>query len=116
MSVRGQGPTRWRKKPVVIEAMLWDGSRASVQRLCEWVNSHPEVVPEGHEPSGDRTISYLTGGKPPLPIDQPYDVRIWTLEGDMEVAPGDWVIKGVAGEFYPCKPGIFAATYEAVNE
>ncbi len=37
---------------------------------------------------------------------------IITLEGTMEAVPGDWIIKGVKGEFYPCKPDIFAATYE----
>lgn len=42
-------------------------------------------------------------------------IRIETLEGDMIVRPGDWVIKGVKGEFYPCKPDIFDATYEAVD-
>jgi hypothetical protein len=40
---------------------------------------------------------------------------IQTLEGDMHANPGDWIIKGVKGEFYPCKPDIFAATYEAVE-
>jgi len=38
---------------------------------------------------------------------------IRTLEGVMQSAPGDWIIRGVKGEFYPCKPDIFAATYEA---
>lgn len=42
-------------------------------------------------------------------------IAIPTLEGTMIAAPGDWVIKGVAGEFYPCKPDIFAATYEAAE-
>ncbi len=37
---------------------------------------------------------------------------ILTLEGEMQASPGDWIIKGVKGEFYPCKPDIFAATYE----
>ena len=40
---------------------------------------------------------------------------ISTLEGDMEVSPGDWIIKGVVGEFYPCKPDIFEKTYEKVK-
>jgi hypothetical protein len=42
-------------------------------------------------------------------------VVIGTLEGDMTVSPGDWVIRGVKGEFYPCKPDIFAATYDEVQ-
>jgi hypothetical protein len=43
-------------------------------------------------------------------------VIIHTLEGDMRADPGDWVIRGVAGEFYSCKPDIFAATYQLVEE
>lgn len=41
-------------------------------------------------------------------------IQILTLEGAMMCSPGEWIIKGVAGEFYPCKPEIFDATYEAV--
>lgn len=41
---------------------------------------------------------------------------IKTLEGDMLASPGDWIIRGVAGEYYPCKPSIFAATYEPADE
>ena len=43
-------------------------------------------------------------------------LKIETLEGDMFVSPGDWVIRGVKGEFYPCKPDIFEATYEEDKE
>ncbi len=41
---------------------------------------------------------------------------IGTLEGGHRVCPGDWIIEGIAGEFYPCKPDIFSATYEPVEE
>lgn len=43
-------------------------------------------------------------------------IDIVTLEGIMRALPGDWIIRGVQGEFYPCKPDIFAATYEAVED
>ncbi len=43
-------------------------------------------------------------------------ITIQTLEGKMNAGYGDWIIKGVKGEFYPCKPDIFDATYEAVEE
>jgi len=83
---------RFRKKPVVIEAMQFStehrfGGPALHEFLegCVWIPS--------------------VNGR----------IIISTLEGDMSVAPGDWVIKGVAGEFYPCKPEIFAATYEPVD-
>ena len=42
------------------------------------------------------------------------EIRIKTLEGDMTVSPGDWIVRGIQGEIYPCKPDIFAATYEEV--
>lgn len=42
--------------------------------------------------------------------------EIWTLEGNMLVTPGDWIITGVKGEHYPCKPDIFETTYEPVEE
>ena len=43
------------------------------------------------------------------------EVEIPTLEGTMRCGPGDWIIRGVKGEIYPCKPDIFEATYEAVE-
>jgi hypothetical protein len=78
---------KFRKKPVVIEAMQWTGT--NMPELIEFIGEHP-----------------------------PTDVLgffIHTLEGQMFASPGDWIIKGVAGEFYPCKPDIFAATYERVG-
>lgn len=82
----------FRKKPVVIEAVMYDG-----------VN-HQE-------------ISNFTG----LPFlvrddDIGMPITIPTLEGDHLAQPGDMIIKGVKGEFYPCKPDIFAATYEPAGE
>ena len=78
----------YRKKPVEIEAMQFDGSAYSAMHIGQW-----------------------TGG---LAIYDGISLQIPTLEGPMLAAKGDWVIKGVAGEFYPCKPAIFAATYEKV--
>lgn len=77
----------YRKKPVVIEAFEF---RAGEQRS----EVAPDVV------AG--VVRYTEGGT----------MLIKTLEGVMEAQPGDWIIKGVKGEFYPCKPDIFAATYE----
>lgn len=76
----------FRKKPVVIEAVLWDGDNVkAVMDFMEWRNaSHDDV--EG--------------------------LNIRTLEGMHHASVGDWIIKGVKGEFYPCKPDIFAATYD----
>jgi hypothetical protein len=83
---------KYRKRPVEIEAMLWSGS--NWHEMLAWVKwDNDAAVFNDH-------------GKLIIP----------TLEGDMTADEGDWVIRGIAGEFYPCKPDIFEATYEAVEE
>lgn len=81
---------KFRKKPVVIEAMRYDGNNAI--EIMAWAKL-PEISED------------LLGG-----------IEIKTLEGTMKAGVGDWVIKGIKGEFYPCKPDIFAATYEMEPE
>lgn len=77
------------KKPVQIEARKYTGSVSSASELIEWISRQ--------------------GGKA-----GPHGafVLIETLEGTHCANPGDWIIRGVKGEFYPCKPDIFAVTYE----
>lgn len=86
-------PTKYRKKPVVIEAMHLnrDNTPDSVAFWC----GGRVTIPEG---------KHFTGG--------PLVIEIDTLEGTMTAQEGDFIIKGVQGEFYPCKPDIFNATYE----
>lgn len=79
---------KFRKKPVVIEAVQYTGR--NLVEIIMWSNA-PEIEEE------------FTGG-----------LTIRTLEGDMRANVGDWIIKGVKGEFYPCKPDVFEATYEQV--
>lgn len=79
---------KYRKKPVVIEA--WQNTDDS--EFPEWVDD----ADVGREPGGV--------------------ILIDTLEGVMRAQPGDWIIRGVKGEIYPCKPDIFAATYEHVED
>ena len=81
---------RFRKKPVEVEAMKWTGSLTGEFR--DWLGAA-----EWRHVYRDDTL------------------HIPTLEGTMTANPGDWIIRGVAGEFYPCKPDIFAATYEPVE-
>lgn len=83
---------RYRKKPVVIEAMQLVDDLANHARVAQWIRSH--------------------GAKAGVPMFEPC-IYIDTLEGEMRADIGDYVIRGVAGEFYPCKPDIFEATYEA---
>lgn len=95
-------PKTYRKRPVVIQAMVWDDSsftHSSDQAydIVEWINRH----------AGPGTAEYDSGfwtGEAAI--------YITTLEGRMEGSVGDYFIRGVAGEFYPCKPGVFAQTYE----
>ena len=90
---------QFRKKPVVIEAIQYSGKgnfHNSQGRLPEWLWQAFE--------NGSIITS---GGKDPI--------FIITLEGRMEVGIDDWIIRGVQGELYPCKPDIFEATYERVE-
>jgi len=102
--------TRYRKKPVEIEAMQMplNSTPAEAIAVYQWIESHIGSVPA---PGYEEGVSDHEG----VTID-PADglMVIRTLEGDMKVSLGDWVIRGVQGEFYPCKPDIFEATYEAV--
>lgn len=90
---------KYRKKPVVVEAMRYTGSKVSFDALWDWMGGH-DGPNEGY--SGTE--------------DDPREFTITTLEGRVTASPGDWVIKGIKGEFYPCKPDIFAATYEPVED
>lgn len=83
---------KYRKKPVEIEAVQF--SEFSADKLTEIQNFIGEVT-------------LLTEDEEDKP-----KIIIRTLEGDMYASLGDWIIKGVKGEFYPCKPEIFKETYE----
>lgn len=83
---------KYRKKPVLIEAVLWNG--VEVSEVTDWISK--ALQNETITRSGDKVV-------------------IKTLEGDMIASPGDYIIKGVKGELYPCKPDIFESTYEMVE-
>jgi len=89
---------KYRKKPVVIEAVQFTKEMVLEEMPL------PEGVILGHK-------SWHPGTK----VIHRYGYYIKTLEGKMDVRIGDWIIKGVKGEFYPCKPDIFEATYEKVE-
>ena len=77
----------YRKKPVTVEAVQWTGENHA--EMCEFIDQEVfEIIPR-------------------------VGLVIHTLEGDHHASPGDYIIKGVNGEFYPCKPDIFAKTYES---
>lgn len=82
---------KFRKKPVVIEAVLYDGSKKAIANVLR--------LGKG----GDRAVMLYSD-----------HLVIKTLEGNHRADIGDWIIKGVKGELYPCKPDIFEQTYEPV--
>lgn len=99
---------KFRKKPVVIEAFqMTKDRRASNEDWPNWMHKAwnqnygtPGAVSCEEWPNSDGTDR----------------LQITTLEGVMRVEWGDWIIRGVQGELYPCKPDIFAATYEPVED
>lgn len=106
-------PQRFRHKPVVIEAMQWPlddwttpeseyAFRAKVAAVHRWVN----------DTGGKTEVVYEEGGG--WGLGSRVYPAIFTREGKIEIYPGDFVIRGINGEFSLCKPGVFAVTYEAV--
>lgn len=87
---------RFRKKPVEVEAMQF--TEESKDRVWSWVRAHGGRVDPSRDESG-------------LPV-----LVIYTLNGPVRAGIGEWVVRGVKGEWYPCAADIFEATYEAVVE
>ena len=81
---------KYRKKPVIVEAVIWTGN--NIDEVKELAKNAVEHI---------------------IFVDN--NLYIETLEGNMNVSIGDYIIKGIAGEFYPCKPDIFKETYETVS-
>jgi len=93
--------SKFRKKPVVIEAQ--QVTKDSFLSVMRWIDEE-----------GGRTGEWCWDKDDDQFIVERY-LTIETLEGHMKAQENDWVIKGVTGEFYPCKPDIFEATYEEVQ-
>ena len=99
----------YRKKPVTIIAVLFDGTEECGNEIVKWAESR---IKDKQTPGvmwmcdiiDDTTRTSLY-----------WKIYIRTLEGVMSASPGDYIIEGINGEFYPCKPYIFKATYEKVN-
>lgn len=92
---------KYRKKPVVVEAvqLTWE----TWGELCDFLGGIVSESNPGRYENND-------------PTTQRIELTIPTLEGDHLARHGDYIIKGIKGEFYPCKPDIFEATYELVEE
>lgn len=85
---------KYRKKPVVIEAVQWTGN--NITDRPKWLDAAISKTPE------EVGCVFRVGN----------ELHIFTTEGVMIASPADWIICGIKGELYPCKPDIFAATYE----
>ncbi len=92
---------KYRKLPVEIEAMQWTGWNANEIVMWGIKNKFYKIA---HKPKSLK-----------FPSDEDV-LSIETLEGEHIARVGDYIIKGIAGEFYPCKPEIFDKTYEVVND
>jgi hypothetical protein len=91
---------KYRKKPVIIEAVKWDGTNdAEIESFC----SDSVYVPKNVKEDGKRFLMITTLEDGP------------NNEAKHVAYEGDWIIKGVEGEFYPCKPAIFEKTYELAS-
>ena len=87
--------TEYRKKPIIINAVKFEGGMQSIQNIVETLCI------------SNKSYNFESGADGAF--------YIHTLEGTHKADVGDWIIKGVAGEFYPCKPEIFEQTYERVH-
>lgn len=93
--------TKFRKKPVVIEAYLYDGTAESATKIIQWADD-----------SDGQTIGFYCADDDACRKLQ-HKLRIPTLEGTMFADPGDWIIKGVQGEFYPCNRSVMRSVLGA---
>jgi len=88
---------KFRKKQIIVDAIQFTGK--NYDEVLKWSKAlWPRITP--HDIVGDHVQR----------------IKIWTLEGIMEACPGDWIIRGVKDELYPCKPDIFEATYAPAEE
>ena len=92
---------KYRKKPVEIEAVQWTGLNLEEIKAFVGKSLIYDIINTAREVGKGRLRVFM---------------KIKTLEGDMIASEGDYIIKGISGEFYPCKPDIFKATYEEVKE
>lgn len=88
---------RFRKRPVEVEAMQLVGTTEGCNRVLAWIGTHHGAAVRSNRRNPANGIF------------------VNTLEGSVHASAGDWIIRGVAGEFYPCKPDIFEQTYEQVE-
>ena len=88
---------KYRKKPIVVEAIQYKGGYIDFDKVQDFV--------------GDKLIPYFYSAD-----EGKWDIQIKTLEGRITASEGDYIVKGIIGEFYPVKPDVFDMTYEKIEE
>ena len=106
----GNNLMKYCKKPIIVEAIQFDGTAESGALIITWAQNNGILEIEYHPFLADH---FKNDPQIYIAHPDPY-MRIKTPEGTMIASSGDWIIKGIKGEFYPCKPNIFMETYEAV--
>lgn len=112
------GVQRYRKRPVEVDAAQWDGTAEGATPIIDWVLDGGGTATYSGPDEGSATCPNLGGHGvwvycPTCSYSSAEpQITIRTLEGSIHASAGDFVIRGVQGEFYPCKPDIFAQTYE----
>lgn len=92
--------SQYRKKPVIINAMRWNGE--NLKEIIAFTGWHHSAAKKWTWEEYEAVV-------------RSEGLKIFTLEGPLMASIGDWIIQGIKGEFYPCKPDIFEATYEKVE-
>lgn len=98
---------RYRKRPIEIEAMQWDGTAEGATPIIQWTDDHGGTAAY--------CCAELNNDCRCSDPEAPHAITIDTLEGIMAAGIGDWLVRGIEGEFYPVREDIFAATYEPVE-
>ena len=104
MTDQTKAPERFTKKPVTITAIRWTGD--NLKEVLDFTGKHPKW---------DEWFADFAAYEAHVKADGNV-FKIITLEGVMDALPGDWIIRGVQGEHYPCKNDVFVISYEAVEE
>lgn len=95
-------PIRATKKPVTIDAMQWDGTPEGATPVIDWVDEH----------GGNATYACI--GDECTGTAKGHHIAVTTLEGSMYAGEDWWIIKGIEGEFYPCKDSVFRNSYDVL--
>ncbi len=98
---------KYRKKPIVVEAVKLTGEDSNIREVVEFLNNKSKLSVDKNFETRDRFSTYCD-------MVRRDGMKIATKEGVMTADIGDFIIKGIEGEFYPCKPEIFKKTYKEI--